>query len=102
MNRAPANRKPAAAPRLAQLACTHAQHWSAYRISIHFVLSLAQQGAGDVSGAVEAIAVLVATSSNNLLQSIYATECSGGRVGSVPVAALGLLVARGIGMAALS
>ncbi len=55
-----------------------------------------------MSGTVEAIAVLVAASSNNLLQSIYAKEYSGGRVGFVPVAALGLLVACGIGMAALS
>jgi hypothetical protein len=87
---------------LAQLAYAHSQHWSAYRISIHFVLSLAQQGAGDVSGTVEAIAVLVATSSNNLLQAIYAKAYSAGRVGFVPVAALGLLAACGIGMAALS
>jgi hypothetical protein len=101
-DRCPANRKPAAAPRLAQLAHTHSQLWSTYRISIHFVLSLAQQGAGDVSGTVEAIAVLGATSLNNLLQAIYAKAYSAGHIGSVPVAALGLMVARGIGMAALS
>ena len=55
-----------------------------------------------MSGTVEAIAVLVATSSNNLLQAIYAKAYSAGRVGFVPVAALGLLAACGIGMAALS
>jgi hypothetical protein len=46
--------------------------------------------------------VLVAAPSNNLLQAIYAKAYSAGRIGFVPVAALGLLVARGIGMAALS
>jgi hypothetical protein len=87
---------------LAQLAYAHSQHWSAYRISIHFLLSLGEQGAGDVSGTVGAIAVLVAAPSNNLLQAVYAKEYSGGRIGFVPVAALGLLAACGIGMAALS
>ena len=67
-----------------------------------FVLSLAQHGAGDVSGTVGAIAVLVATSSNNLFQAAYATAYSGGRVGFVPVATLALLAASAIGMSALS
>jgi uncharacterized membrane protein (DUF4010 family) len=66
-----------------------------------FVLSLAQHGAGDVTVTVGAIAVLVATASNNLFQAVYATAYSGGRTGIMPVAALGLLAACGIGMAAL-
>jgi uncharacterized membrane protein (DUF4010 family) len=66
-----------------------------------FVLSLAQHGAGDVSVTVGAISVLVATASNNLFQAVYATAYSGGRTGIMPVAALGLLAACGIGMAAL-
>jgi len=64
-----------------------------------FVLSLAQHGAGGVSGNVGAVAVLLATSSNNLCQALYALACSGGRTGLVPTAALGLLAAGGIGAA---
>lgn len=64
-----------------------------------FVLSVAQHGAGEVSATVGAIAVLVATASNNLFQAAYATGYSGGRTGFVPVAALASLAACGIGMA---
>jgi uncharacterized membrane protein (DUF4010 family) len=66
-----------------------------------FVLSVAQHGAGDVSGTVGALAVLVATASNNLFQAAYATAYSGGRTGFVPVAALALLAACGIGIAVM-
>jgi uncharacterized membrane protein (DUF4010 family) len=64
-----------------------------------FVLSLAQHGAGELSGSVEAIAVLLATASNNLFQAVYATAYSGGRTGFVPAAALTVLAACGVGMA---
>lgn len=64
-----------------------------------FVLSLAQHGASNMSSTVGTIAVLVATSSNNLFQAAYATAYSGGRTGFAPAAALALLAACGIGLA---
>ncbi|HVC60397.1 MAG TPA: DUF4010 domain-containing protein [Acetobacteraceae bacterium] len=64
-----------------------------------FVLSVAQHGAGEITGTVGAAAVLVATASNNLFQAAYATACSGGRTGFAPVLALALLAACGVGMA---
>lgn len=66
-----------------------------------FVLSVAQHGAGGMPGAVGAIAVLVATASNNLFQAAYATAYSGGRTGLVPVVALALLAACAIGIAVM-
>jgi len=64
-----------------------------------FVLSVAQHGAGDIAGSVAASAVLLAASSNNLFQAVYATACSGGRTGFAPAVALTLLAACGVGLA---
>lgn len=64
-----------------------------------FVLSLAQNGAGQMSVAVGIVAILIATSSNNLLKAIYAAVFAGVRASAAPVAALGLLALCGLGMA---
>ena len=63
-----------------------------------FVLSLAQHGVGGVPDHVRVVAVLLATSSNNAFQSVYATAYSGGRTGIAPV--VGLLLLAGAGVAA--
>jgi len=64
-----------------------------------FVLSLAQHGAGQVSSHVGVIAILLATSSNNVLKAAYVVAYSGGRRLIGPVAALLLLAACGIAAA---
>jgi uncharacterized membrane protein (DUF4010 family) len=64
-----------------------------------FVLSVAQNGAGQVSVSVGVVAILLASSSNNLLKATYAMAYSGGRRLVWPVAALALLAAVGIGLA---
>jgi uncharacterized membrane protein (DUF4010 family) len=64
-----------------------------------FVLSLAQNGAGQVSVSVGVVAILLAASSNNLLKATYAVAYSGGRRLIWPVAALALLAAGGVGLA---
>jgi uncharacterized membrane protein (DUF4010 family) len=64
-----------------------------------FVLSLAQNGAGQVSVNVGVVAILLAASSNNLLKATYAVTYSGGRRLIWPVAALALLASGGIGLA---
>ncbi|MBW4091222.1 MAG: DUF4010 domain-containing protein [Proteobacteria bacterium] len=64
-----------------------------------FVLSLAQHGVGGVAEHVRVVAVLVATSSNNVFQAIYASAYSGGRTGIAPVVGLGLLAAAGVAAA---
>ncbi len=64
-----------------------------------FVLSLAQHGAGSIPDSVRVVAVLAATSSNNLFQAIYATAYSGGRTGIVPVVGLALLAGAGVAAA---
>lgn len=64
-----------------------------------FVLSLAQHGVGGVPDQVRVAAVLVATSSNNVFQSIYASAYSGGRTGIAPVVGLLLLAAAGVAAA---
>ncbi|MDA8049787.1 MAG: DUF4010 domain-containing protein [Rhodospirillales bacterium] len=66
-----------------------------------FVLSLAQHGAGMIPDAVRVVAVLIATSSNNFFQAIYAAAYSGGRAGIAPVAGLLLLGAAGVAAALL-
>ena len=66
-----------------------------------FVLSLAQHGAGVVTEQARAGAVLLAASSNNLFQAIYAAAISGGKVGIAPVAGLVLLGGAGIAMVLL-
>lgn len=64
-----------------------------------FVLSLAQHGAGEVSSRADVIAILLATSSNNVLKAVYAAAYSGGRRLAGPVAALAVLAAGGVAMA---
>jgi uncharacterized membrane protein (DUF4010 family) len=64
-----------------------------------FVLSLAQNGAGQVSVNVGVVAILLAASSNNVLKATYALAYSGGRRLIWPVIALGLLAAGGAGFA---
>lgn len=64
-----------------------------------FVLSLAQNGAGQVSLRVGVVAILLAASSNNLLKAAYAMAYSGGTRLIRPVTALTVLAAGGIGLA---
>jgi len=66
-----------------------------------FVLSLAQNGAGQVSAEVGVVAILLATSSNNLLKAAYAMAYSGGNRLIWPVSALALLAVCGVGVAAV-
>jgi uncharacterized membrane protein (DUF4010 family) len=65
-----------------------------------FVLNLAQGGAPDVSVAVMAAAIVIASSSNNVLKAAYALGF-GGRRCRRPAIALALLCAIGIGGAVL-
>jgi uncharacterized membrane protein (DUF4010 family) len=65
-----------------------------------FVLNLAQPEATQITTSVVAGAILVATSSNNLVKAAYAVAYSGTRMRTVPVAALVLLAACGIALAA--
>lgn len=64
-----------------------------------FVLSLAQNGAGQISSNVGVIAILLATSSNDVLKAVYAVAYSGGRRLIGPAAALVVLAACGIAVA---
>lgn len=64
-----------------------------------FVLSLAQNGAGQVSVASGVVAILLASSSNNLLKATYVVAYSGGSRLKWPIAALVALTACGVGMA---
>jgi len=64
-----------------------------------FVLNLAQHGAGEISSHVEVVAILLATSSNNVLKAVYAVAYSGGRRLIGPVAVLLLLAACGTAVA---
>jgi len=65
-----------------------------------FVLSLAEHGSGQIPVASEVIAILIATSSNNLLKAGYTAVFAGGRPSLPPTAALGLLALCGLGIAA--
>jgi uncharacterized membrane protein (DUF4010 family) len=64
-----------------------------------FVLSVAQHGAGQISSHVGVIAILLATSSNNVLKAAYVVAYSGGRGLFGPIALLVLLAACGIAAA---
>jgi uncharacterized membrane protein (DUF4010 family) len=64
-----------------------------------FVLSLAQHGAGGISSHTAVIAILLATSSNNVLKAAYAVAYSGGPRLIGPVAALLFLAACGVAVA---
>lgn len=63
-----------------------------------FVLSLAQGGAAGVGIATAAAAILIATSSNNVLKAVYTMFFSRGR-GTLPAAMLGSLSAAGLAAA---
>jgi uncharacterized membrane protein (DUF4010 family) len=63
-----------------------------------FVLSLAQGGAAGIGTATAAAAILIATSSNNVLKAVYAMLFSGGR-SAVPTAMLGSLSVLGVAAA---
>lgn len=63
-----------------------------------FVLSLAQGGAAGVGTATAAGAILIATSSNNILKAIYTMLFSGGR-GAAPAGVLALLSVIGVAAA---
>ncbi len=64
-----------------------------------FVLSLAEHATGDMPTGVGIVAILIATSSNNLLKAGYTVAFAGGRAGLAPAAALALLALGGIGAA---
>lgn len=64
-----------------------------------FVLSIASGGAGPLPSVSAGAAILVATSSNNILQATYATAFAGRRAAIPPAGALGLLALGGIGAA---
>ncbi len=59
-----------------------------------FVLTLAQGGASGVPGGAIAAAILIATSSNNLLKAVYAVSFAGGRA-TAPSAAVLIALALG-------
>ena len=64
-----------------------------------FVLNLAQPDAAQVATDVAVGAILIATSSNNLVKAAYAVGYSGAKMRAVPVAALAVLAASGIAIA---
>lgn len=66
-----------------------------------FVLSLAQNGSGHISNATGVAAILIATSSNNLLKAAYVVAYSGGRFLVGPIGSLAALAVAGLGIAAL-
>jgi uncharacterized membrane protein (DUF4010 family) len=61
-----------------------------------FVLSLAQGGVAGIGLTTAAAAIVIATSSNNLLKAVYTVVFSRGRSGAVPVVALGALAVLGV------
>ena len=61
-----------------------------------FVLNMAQGGAGGLSNAAVAGAVLIATSSNNVLKAGYALALAGRRPCLPPAIALGTLAILGV------
>lgn len=64
-----------------------------------FVLSLAQGGAAGVGLTTAASAIVIATSSNNVLKAIYTIAFSGKRNGAMPAALLGVLAVLGVAVA---
>jgi uncharacterized membrane protein (DUF4010 family) len=64
-----------------------------------FVLSIASGGAAPLPLRNEAAAILIAVSSNNILQAVYAAGLAGARAALVPAAALLLLAVTGGGIA---
>jgi uncharacterized membrane protein (DUF4010 family) len=61
-----------------------------------FVLSLAQGGAADVGVRTGAAAILIASSSNNVLKAAYAIGFSRRKESAIPAAMLGLVAAAGL------
>jgi uncharacterized membrane protein (DUF4010 family) len=66
-----------------------------------FVLNLAQPESAQIALDVAVGAILVAASSNNVVKAVYAVVYSGGGVRTVPLAALVVLAACGVGLAAV-
>ena len=64
-----------------------------------FVLSLAQGGAAGIGLTTAASAIVIATSSNNVLKGIYCLVFSRRRAAVVPAAMLGALALAGVGIA---
>jgi uncharacterized membrane protein (DUF4010 family) len=64
-----------------------------------FVLNLAQGGTPGVPGSAIAAAILIATSSNNLLKAVYAVSFGGGRATGASAAVLVALALGGIAIA---
>ena len=65
-----------------------------------FVLNLAQGGVGGLTSHVAVIAILIASSSNNLLKGLYSILFAGHGAGAVPLAALFVLACFGLAIAA--
>ncbi len=61
-----------------------------------FVLSLAQGGAAGIGLTTAATAIVIATSSNNVLKAVYSVAFSRGRAGAMPAVLLCALAALGI------
>lgn len=66
-----------------------------------FVLSLAQSGANGVGLATAAIAIVIATSSNNVLKAVYTVAFSRRRESWLPAAILAAIALLGLAAAAL-
>jgi len=64
-----------------------------------FVLNLAQGGLSDLSNATLAAAILIASSSNNILKALYAACFAGGRATAPSAAALAILAVAGVAVA---
>jgi uncharacterized membrane protein (DUF4010 family) len=64
-----------------------------------FVLSLAQGGAAGVGLSTAASAIVIATSSNNIVKAIYCLVFSRRKAAAVPAAMLGSLAVLGVGIA---
>jgi uncharacterized membrane protein (DUF4010 family) len=67
-----------------------------------FVLSIAQNGAGTLSLVTAAMAILIASSSNNVLKAVYTLSFSRQRAAWVPASALAGLAALGVAAAFLA
>lgn len=66
-----------------------------------FVLSLAQGGAGSISVAISAVAIVVAASSNNILKAVYTVAFARRRESVVPAGMLAVLCVLGLIAAAI-
>ena len=66
-----------------------------------FVLSLAQGGAATIGAASAAVAILIASSSNNLLKAVYTLAFSHRRESLVPAGLLAFLAIAGLGLTAM-